>query len=110
MEQQLPNEMSPPAWSYSCIDRPITSCPSSARSAAATDESTPPDIATTIFMGFKKLPSSAARSARRAGAGPGEASQLSNESRKRVDDAIDLHLGRKQPEAETQRVLRAVHG
>src|SRR5215510_15713673 len=51
IEQQLPNDRSPSAVSdasYSCIDRPMTSWPCSASSAAATDESTPPDIATTI--------------------------------------------------------------
>src|SRR2546428_5705525 len=52
-EQQLPNDCSP-LWSYSCIDRPMTSWPCSASSAAATDESTPPDMATTILM-FQKL-------------------------------------------------------
>src|SRR2546425_5208411 len=50
IEQQLPNEVCPSLWSYSCIDRPMTSCPCSASSAAATDESTPPDMATTIRM------------------------------------------------------------
>ena len=34
----------------SCIDRPMTSCPACASSAAATDESTPPDMATTMRM------------------------------------------------------------
>src|SRR3989442_15335916 len=48
MEQQLPNEVCPSLWSYSCIDRPMTSWPCSASRAAATDESTPPDIATTM--------------------------------------------------------------
>src|SRR6185295_18718943 len=48
IEQQLPNEVCPSLWSYSCIDSPMTSCPCSSSRAAATDESTPPDIATTI--------------------------------------------------------------
>src|SRR6267378_6752303 len=48
IEQQLPNEVCPSLWSYSCIDSPMTSCPCSSSSAAATDESTPPDMATTI--------------------------------------------------------------
>src|SRR5881628_2964904 len=52
MEQQLPNEVCPSLWSYSCIDRPMTSWPCSASSAAATDESTPPDMATTIRIGM----------------------------------------------------------
>src|SRR2546428_8311069 len=46
--QQRPNEVCPSVWSYNCIDRPMTSWPCSASSAAATEESTPPDIATTI--------------------------------------------------------------
>src|SRR2546425_10947285 len=50
IEQQLPNEVCPSLWSYSCIDSPMTSCPCSSSSAAATDESTPPDMATTIRM------------------------------------------------------------
>src|SRR5581483_4020539 len=48
--QQLPKRMSPSRWSYSCIDTPITSWPWSASMAAATDESTPPDMATTILI------------------------------------------------------------
>src|SRR6185369_3318192 len=39
-----------PAWSYSCIDMPMTSCPARTSSPAATDESTPPDMATTTRM------------------------------------------------------------
>ena len=47
--QQRPKEgPSPPVWSCSCIDTPTTSWPSSLSRAAATEESTPPDIATTI--------------------------------------------------------------
>src|SRR3954462_13215498 len=104
IEQQLPNEVSPPAWSYSCIDRPMTSCPCSARSAAATDESTPPDMATTIFMGFNESPSHAGRSTRGTGAGPGETAQLFNQTGKRLDDTVDLRLVRNQPQTETERV------
>src|SRR5437867_10494379 len=48
--QHRPNELCPSVWSYNCIDRPMTSWPCSASSAAATDESTPPDIATTMRM------------------------------------------------------------
>src|SRR5712692_8053750 len=48
--QQRPNVVCPSRWSYSCIDKPMTSWPCSASSAAATDESTPPDMATTIRM------------------------------------------------------------
>src|SRR5436190_11983094 len=36
--------------SYICIDRPTTSWPAAFRMYAAVDESTPPDIATAIFM------------------------------------------------------------
>src|SRR6185436_19162061 len=37
--------------SYICIDSPTTSCPCEASRYAAVDESTPPDIATAIFIG-----------------------------------------------------------
>src|SRR3954469_20891395 len=50
IEQQLPNDRSPLLLcdaSYSCMDRPMTSWPCSTSSPAATDESTPPLIATT---------------------------------------------------------------
>src|SRR5436305_7564084 len=36
--------------SYICIDRPTTSWPAALRMYAAVEESTPPDIATAIFM------------------------------------------------------------
>src|SRR5712691_9135181 len=35
-------------WSYSCSVMPTTSNPAATQSAAVTDESTPPDIATTM--------------------------------------------------------------
>src|SRR6185295_14392490 len=46
--QQRPVRPVSPEWSQSCIERPTTSCPSSLRSRAATEESTPPDMATAI--------------------------------------------------------------
>jgi hypothetical protein len=36
--------------SYICIDRPTTSCPCDFSRYAAVEESTPPDMATAIFM------------------------------------------------------------
>ena len=87
-----------PAASYSCIDRPMTSCPSRASSAAATDESTPPDMATTIRIG-----SQAARTSRAAR----EAPELLDDPRQLRDDEIDLGVGVAGAEAEADRVLRA---
>src|SRR5262245_46768757 len=107
IEQQLPNDRSsPPAASYSCMDRPMTSCPWSASNAAATEESTPPDIATTIRIGNDRLsrtrlPTRGARLLR-------EPAQLLDQSRQHRDDAIDVGVGREHSEAEAQRVLRAM--
>src|SRR5712691_7780344 len=39
--------------SYICIDRPTTSCPADLRMYAAVEESTPPDMATATFMGWR---------------------------------------------------------
>src|SRR5918993_2509735 len=93
------------------MDRPITWWPASARSAAATDESTPPDIATTTLIGFRPMA---------LGFGPltrahcRETSQLRHNSRQNGDDVIDLFLRITRAEAEANRVLRAmarqVHG
>src|SRR5262245_3863634 len=109
MEQQLPNDRSPsPAASYSCMDSPMTSCPWSASNAAATEESTPPDIATTIRMDDYRLlttdyrlPTTDSRFLR-------QAPQFLHQRRQHPDDAIDVGVGREHPEAEAQRVLGAV--
>src|SRR5258706_15417731 len=51
--QQPPYVVSDAArLSYICIDSPTTSCPSDLSRYAAVDESTPPDMATAIFIGF----------------------------------------------------------
>src|SRR6266496_5645322 len=46
--QQRPVRPESEEWSHSCIERPMTSCPSSFSRRAATEESTPPDIATAM--------------------------------------------------------------
>jgi hypothetical protein len=48
--QQRPLRPASPEWSQSCIERPTTSCPSFFKRRAATEESTPPDMATAIRM------------------------------------------------------------
>src|SRR5262249_12917905 len=49
--QQRPKDGPVPSvWSWSCMDTPTTSWPCSASRAAASEESTPPDIATTTRM------------------------------------------------------------
>src|ERR1019366_3662190 len=91
--QQPPNAGSPsrcPEASYNCIDRPMTSWPSSASSAAATDESTPPDIATTILATSHRC-------------FPRQPAQLVHQVRQERDDAVDFLGRREQPETETQR-------
>src|SRR6187431_1316941 len=77
----------------------MTSWPCSASSAAATDESTPPDIATTI-----RTVSAGCRGLRPAG----QPAKLLHEPRQHREHPVDLLAGRKQPEAEPQRVLRPV--
>src|SRR5471032_3311828 len=74
----------------------MTSWPSSASSAAATDESTPPDIATTILATSHRLPR--------------EPSQFFDERGQHADDAIDFLDRREQSEAEAQRALDAIRG
>src|SRR5437867_4210649 len=126
MEQQLPKEVCPSLWSYSCIDRPMTSCPCSASSAAATDESTPPDMATTIRMSKtcrdhedtkKKNHSSSSCSSSSfrvfvvALSGhclPSQAAKLLDESRQHLDHAVHFFFRRKHAEAEAERALRPV--
>src|SRR6266850_1668252 len=110
----------------------MTSWPCSASSAAATDESTPPDIATTILIcaaGPHPRRLSRLAHARRGtcrndplavatrtsswfrgcvlsrGRLSSEAAEFLHKPRQHVDDAIDFLLGRKHPEAEAQRVL-----
>src|SRR5438132_12061319 len=106
----------------------MTSWPCSASSAAATDESTPPDIATTIRMGSRTnattkprrheeefvrerlrvfVPSWLHSGRYRLSSQPAE---LLHQPRQHLDDAIDFLLGGQHPQTETQRVLRPVRG
>src|SRR6478735_4842084 len=93
------------------MDRPITSCPCSASRAAATDESTPPDIATTIF-----IPKSRKQLAPRSclclcsNGCPGEAAELFHDTRQHTDHVIDIGLGVGAAETEANRVLCPMHG
>src|SRR5436190_4044678 len=66
---------------------PVTSCPASAARAAATAESTPPDIAARTFTGSP------------AG-GPGPLDDRTD----RLDDGVHVRRGRGVPEREPQRV------
>src|SRR6476660_4322054 len=71
----------------------MTSCPSRTRSAAATDESTPPDIATTIFT-----------------SSPDQRSQLLDGGGELRQECIDLGVGVAGAEAEADLILRPMRG
>src|SRR6266566_1893464 len=94
----------------------MTSWPSSASRAAATDESTPPDMATTIRIRIRNSESGIQNwneflipnSQFQISAGSRQAPQLLHQPRQHVDDAVDFLDGREHAEAESQRVLRAV--
>src|SRR5436309_7560043 len=119
------------------MDTPMTSWPCSASSAAATDESTPPDIATTMrivlcphhgssrsheepevprrilvqrfFVSLRVLREDPWRlSAARDRLLPCQSSQFFHQPRQYLDDAVDFLFGRKHAETEAQRVLRPV--
>src|SRR5918993_5959382 len=92
---QVPNLAWPSCWSYNCIERPSTSCPWSTSSAAATEESTPPDIATAIRIA----------SGRPA---VGEGAEARDDRRQDVEQRGDLGGGGVTAEAQAQRVLRVV--
>src|ERR1051325_2610818 len=51
LSMQMYDNLAAARLSYICIDRPTTSWPSALRMYAAVEESTPPDMATAIFMG-----------------------------------------------------------
>src|SRR5262245_32848519 len=54
--QQRPKEgPAPSVWSWSCMEIPTSSWPCSWSSAAATEESTPPDMATAMRMAGRRL-------------------------------------------------------
>src|SRR5438445_11489701 len=86
----------------------MTSWPCSASSAAATDESTPPDIATTIRILNKLLLRVfvAAFSCRNGFAR--EAAKFLHQSRQHLNHAIDFFVRRHRSEAEAELTLRAV--
>src|SRR6476660_5620188 len=98
----------------------MTSCPSSARSAAATDESTPPDIATTIRIRCRLDPPRRHEDTKNAVskkssrlrvfvASHGLARQpaeLLDEPREDVGDTVNRGFGRVRAEAEAQGILR----
>src|SRR5215203_3173185 len=79
----------------------MVSTPLWATRAAATDESTPPDIATTTRTGtLRRYPSPPDRRA-------GEGSQHLHEAGDHAHDVLDVCCSGRGPEAEAQRVLRA---
>src|SRR4051794_34699217 len=85
---QHPVSLSPP---HSRMVTPTTSCPCSTRSAAATEESTPPLIATITFTTSHRSRLAA---------------QSTHRCHEHVDRAIDVLLGRRVPEAHPQRADR----
>src|SRR5580765_115103 len=112
------------------MERPMTSWPCSASRAAATDESTPPDIATTIRMLFD-LTSGWPRKheghevSRRCflystcfvclrvlrvfvACLPCQSTKFLDQPRQDLDDSIDVFLRREHAEAEAERILRPV--
>src|SRR5262249_22698679 len=87
----------------------MTSWPSSARRAAATEESTPPDIATTTRT--VTLPTVPHRlGVGRLLARERQVTKLLNQTRQDVKHAVDLGVRREEPQAEPKRVLRTVGG
>src|SRR4029453_1072082 len=116
--QQVPKLRSPPVSpdaSYNCIDKPMTSWPSSASRAAATDESPPPDIATAMRI-WLESGSVVELSGRPHSQAPRyfwhglarQAAELLNDARQHGDDTIDFFLRREKAETEAQRVLSAM--
>src|SRR6476646_841680 len=96
----------------------MTSWPCSASRAAATDESTPPDIATTMRMFWMpvypmnhlcgSLFSARLWCSRRDSRFSRQPSQFLDEPRQHLDHPLDFLAGREHAEAEAKRVLRAV--
>src|SRR5262249_12362920 len=88
------------------MDSPMTSWPASCSRAAATEESTPPDMATTMREGTGVL---------RAGSGrqPRQRAELFHHCRKQSDHAVHLLRGIAGSKAEANRVVcssrRQVH-
>src|SRR5205823_2148558 len=94
----------------------MTSWPCSASSAAATDESTPPDIATTmrIVRDQPRKHETTKRTKTTIHTEPTEPAEMGDSgcarrgAAKHCDDAVYFFGGRKHPEAEAKRVLRPV--
>src|ERR1051325_5471691 len=105
-EQQLfLNSEAVSATSCRRIQTPTTSWPCCARSAAATDESTPPDMATRTRLTTPSAPSRhpdalAERVAREDGGG---AARRRKEPGDDLDCLVDLVVGRRPPERDSQR-------
>src|SRR5687767_145428 len=74
---------------------PTTSYPRSTRIAAATDESTPPDIATRTRSPVTRSPVTSAH--------PGQAARLLDQRRKERRHALDAVVGGERPEAHPHR-------
>src|SRR5215470_12166353 len=85
----------------------MTSWPCSASSAAATDESTPPDIATTIRT-YLLTPTTHLACCPECLWFPRQPTKFLDQPWQDLDDAVDFFLGRVHSQAEAQRVLRAV--
>src|SRR5690606_33572020 len=99
------------------MDRPITSWPARASRAAATGESTRPDMATTMGMtagletsSFRTCtgPSSCGPSGSAGGAHQG--AQLRHNAREPFEEQIDVRLGVAGAEADADRILGPVRG
>src|SRR5262245_36722917 len=70
----------PRRWFHNCIVKPTSSWPCSRKMAAAADESTPPDMATAIFM-FRVVLANALeyrRKTRQSGGGGGDENFIDN--------------------------------
>src|SRR3954470_5018700 len=84
---QHPESDSPP---QSLSVTPVTSCPCSRSSAAATDESTPPLMATSSREGTSDPMSG----------GDGSAAETGDRARDHLERAVDVGVGGREPEAE----------
>src|SRR6266404_1573283 len=124
--QQRPVRPASPEWSQSCIESPMTSCPSSFRSRAATEESTPPDMATA--MRIRKIVRDPGNGKRKTGNdltarcfpsfsvsrlplnGPGGLSGFRDDPRQDLENPVDLLVGRQARQREAHDALRLRRG
>src|SRR4051812_42992797 len=118
-EQQLfLNSETVSATSWSRIQTPTTSWPCSVRSAAATDESTPPDIATRtrVMSACSETPSRHpdALAEGVGGEDRGGGARSGDHPRDDLDGRVDLVVRGSSPERDAQRatrlLLRVAHG